>query len=83
MARSKFFDVGSLILVAGLAVGLAKCDGVAITCPLLKKYDVQFMKEAGKELNAVQESSPHLAILMNDYSVTRDAIRKCIEKRKG
>lgn len=81
MARSKFFDVGSLILVAGLAVGLAKCDGAAITCPTLREYSNEFLKAAAQEMKTIHSTAPHVATLVDDYGVDRDAIRKCIELR--
>jgi hypothetical protein len=78
---ARFNDLASLSFVAVIAMGLVRCDGAAITCPTLKKYSTEFMQAAGKELTQIQTSAPHVAILVDDYGVDRDAIRKCIELR--
>lgn len=82
MERSSLNDIGSLILVAGLAVGgLKQCDGAAITCPTLREYSQDFLKAAATEMKQVKITAPHVATLIDDAGVDRDAIRKCIELR--
>lgn len=82
MARTRLNDIGSLILVAGLAIGgLKQCDGAAITCPTLREYSPDFLKAAAQEMRQIELTAPHVVILINDTGVDRDAIRKCIELR--
>jgi hypothetical protein len=63
-----------------LLVLLSACKpGVAVTCPPLIPYSPEFQKEALAELDRIR--APHLELMLNDYGVTRDAIRACILKR--
>jgi hypothetical protein len=63
-----------------LAVFLAGCPrGAAITCPPLVQYDKKTQAEALKEL--MQINAPTLERMLNDYGLTRDAIRKCLTHR--
>jgi hypothetical protein len=59
---------------------LAACrPGTALTCPPLIPYAADFQKRAMAELDAI--AAPHLEQMLNDYGVTRDAIRACVRRR--
>ncbi|MDP9137453.1 MAG: hypothetical protein M3N38_04665 [Pseudomonadota bacterium] len=62
-----------------LLLGACK-PGTAITCPPLIPYPADFQKRALIELDAI--AAPHLERMLNDYGVTRDAIRACIRRRR-
>lgn len=67
-----------------LALLLAGCNqGGAITCPTLKGYSSAFMKSAARELDGLDQTTPHLVQMLNDYGVERDAIRECLKFRNG
>lgn len=71
-----------LAVVLAVGVGLSSCShGGGITCPSVRKYSPAFLTEANKELDMIQDKAPNIIIMVNDYGVTRDAIRKCIELR--
>lgn len=71
------------ILVA-LVLMLAACkQGGAITCPTLRGYSPAFMAAAARELEGLGRSVPHVAQMLNDYGVERDAIRKCLRRQKA
>lgn len=71
---SKFFAVALVSLL------LAGCNnGYGITCPTLKKYSDDFQDKAVAEIDVIEKTAPHVVTMFNDYGVTRDAIRKCIE----
>lgn len=71
------------ILVA-LMLLLAACkQGGAITCPTLRGYSPAFMAAAARELEGLDRSAPHVAQMLNDYGVERDAIRVCLRRQKA
>lgn len=71
-----------LIAILVAAVMLASCKpGAAITCPTLKQYSKAFLQETGKQLDLIEAMAPNIVIMVNDYGVTRDSIRKCINLR--
>ena len=71
------------LIIVAIALLLAGCNqSGAITCPTLKGYSPAFMKAAADELLAAEKTSPHLAQLLNDYGVERDAIRECLKRQK-
>ena len=71
------------ILIIALALLLSACnEGGAITCPTLKGYSASFMSAAARELEGLDRTAPHLAQMLNDYGVERDAIRECIGRQK-
>lgn len=66
-----------------LALLLAGCNqGGAITCPTLKGYSASFMQAAARELESLDRTAPHLAQMLNDYGVERDAVRECFMRQK-
>lgn len=74
-----------VLLVLALAPFLlaAKCErGSSITCPPLKQYSAQFQAAAAAEYEKVELQAPHLMQMIDDYGVTRDAIRACLKRRK-
>ena len=71
-----------LIAILLAATVLASCKpGAAITCPTLKQYSKAFLQETAKQLDMIEKTAPNIVIMVNDYGVTRDAIRKCISLR--
>lgn len=70
------------ILIA-LVLLLAACkQGGAITCPTLRGYSPAFLAAAARELEGLDRNAPHVAQMLNDYGVERDAIRECLKRRK-
>ena len=66
-----------------LVLLLAACkQGAAITCPTFRGYSPAFMAAAARELEALDRSAPHVAQMLNDYGVERDAIRECLRRQK-
>lgn len=75
-------DFKSLLAVLAMALALGACKpGAAITCPTLKSYSKAFLAKAGDELDMIEAKAPNIVQLLNDYSVERDAIRRCIKLR--
>ena len=71
----------TLTLIA-LALVLAACkQGGAITCPTLRGYSPAFMAAAARELDGISQKAPHIAQMLNDYGVERDAIRECLRRQ--
>lgn len=72
-----------LALAPFLMAGLTECDPkAAITCPPLKQYSKAFQAAAAAEYEAVEKTAPHLVQMIDDYGVSRDAIRACLKRRK-
>ncbi len=74
----------ALCVAVLLALGavLAACKpGAGVTCPPLIPYSKAFQRAAMAELDAIK--APHLEQMLNDYGVTRDAIRACLKARDG
>lgn len=70
-------------IVIALATSLAACKpGGAITCPTIRGYSAAFQAAAARELDTIDKTAPHLAQMISDYGVERDAIRECIKRRK-
>lgn len=75
MARFK-----TLCLLLALGASLAACKpGVRIACPPLLNYSSDFLMALDREVASLD--APYLFQIMNDYNVTRQAIRKCIKRR--
>lgn len=72
------------LIVAALPVLMAgTCDPkAAITCPPLKQYSKEFQAAAAREYAAIEAAAPHLVQMVDDYGVSRAAIRACLKKRK-
>jgi Tfp pilus assembly protein PilP len=63
-----------------LLLALAGCkQQQAIVCPSLVPYSSDFLKAVDHEIATMD--APYLFQMLNDYSVTRDAIRKCLKRR--
>lgn len=71
-----------LILLLPLLMAGQCSPGSRVTCPALKNYPAEFQAEVAKELRIIIDTSPHVVEMLNDYGVTRNAIRACIDKRK-
>ncbi|MFZ5674268.1 MAG: hypothetical protein ACOZAM_15005 [Pseudomonadota bacterium] len=72
-----------LLTIMAVAVLVAACPkGAAITCPPLKQYSKAFQAAAAREYAAVEASAPHLVQMVDDYGVSRAAIRACLKRRK-
>ena len=62
---------------------LAGCKpGGAITCPKLKVYSQTFLDKAERELGEIERTAPTVTQMVNDYGVTREAIRKCLSLQR-
>ncbi len=73
---------GAILLA--MALSLAACkQGGAITCPTLRGYSPVFMAAAARELEDMDRIAPHVAQMLNDYGVERDAIRVCLKRQKA
>lgn len=73
-----------ILAMIALALALAACkQGGAITCPTLKGYSASFMSAAARELEGLDRTAPHLAQMLNDYGVERDATRECLRRQKA
>jgi hypothetical protein len=69
-----------LCLVMALGASLAACNQKAIVaCPSLVPYSADFQKALSREI--AQLDAPYLFQVLNDYGVTRDAIRACLKRR--
>jgi hypothetical protein len=73
----------SVMLVALLLLLAACKQGGAITCPTLRGYSPAFMAAAARELEGLSRSAPHVAQMLNDYGVERDAIRECLQRKRA
>jgi Tfp pilus assembly protein PilP len=63
-----------------LLLALAGCkQQQAIVCPSLVPYSSDFQKALDREIAALE--APYTFQMLNDYGVTRDAIRKCLKRR--
>ena len=72
------------LLIFTLSLMLAACNqGGAITCPTFKGYSTLFVASAARELECLSHRAPHLAQMMDDYGVERDAIRECLKRQKA
>lgn len=72
----------TVAIALAVTLGLSTCQqGAAITCPTLKQYSKTFLQEAGRQLDLIEATAPNIVIMVNDYGVERDAIRKCIQLR--
>lgn len=72
----------SVCLLLALGLALAGCkQQQAIVCPSLIPYSSDFLKAVDHEIATME--APYLFSMLNDYSVTRDAIRKCLKHRNG
>ncbi len=66
-----------------LVLLLAACkQGGAVTCPTLRGYSPAFMAAAAREIESLGRSTPHVAQMLSDYGVERDAIRECLRRQK-
>ena len=66
-----------------LVLLLVACkQGGAITCPTLRGYSPAFMTAAARELEGLDRKEPHVAQMLNDYGVERDAIRERLRRQK-
>jgi len=73
------FRIFAILIAAAV---LASCKpGASITCPTLKNYSKTFLQESAKQLDLIEATAPNIVIMVNDYGVTRDAIKKCIQLR--
>lgn len=72
-----------LVIVAALPLLMAaKCErGAVVTCPPLKGYSAAFQAAAAAEYEMVEKTAPHLVQMIDDYGVSRSAIRACIKRR--
>lgn len=69
-------------IFVGMALALAGCkQGAAITCPTLRGYSHSFMIAAAREFEGLDRTAPHIAQMLNDYGVERDAIRECLRRQ--
>lgn len=66
----------ALIILAGCGP-----DGRGIACPPLFKYTQSQTQRAKAELDAIK--APTLELFLNDYGITRDAIRACLKHREN
>ncbi len=72
------FSIG-LLLAIGLTV--AGCnEKTVIVCPQLIPYSKDFQAALDREI--AQLDAPYLFQMLNDYGVTRDAIRACLKRQK-
>jgi hypothetical protein len=72
----------AILLVTGLALMSCKPDTqtvVKYVCVPLIPYSKDFQAALDREV--AQLEAPYLFQILNDYGITRDAIRKCINKR--
>lgn len=69
-----------LAAIAVLVAGCPKSGGIA--CPPLKQYSKEFQAAAAREYEAVEASAPHLVQMVDDYGLSRAAIRACLKRRK-
>lgn len=80
MASSRF---AALALAALLLVGCNDGKKVKVqvkyVCPVLLDYSKDFQAALDREIASLE--APYLFQILNDYGVTRDAIRSCIKKR--
>jgi hypothetical protein len=68
------------IAVLAALLLLSGCKkGDAIVCVPLVPYSADFQKAVDREIAQIE--APYLFQMLNDYGVTRDAIRKCIKRR--
>ena len=74
----------ALMVLSLLPVLMAgQCSpGARVTCPSLKQYSPEFQAAAGAELQMILDKAPHVVEMINDFGVTRNAIRACIKARK-
>ena len=71
-------------ILLALVLMIAACkQGGAITCPTLKGYSPAFLAAATRELDGLDRIAPHVAQMLNDYGVERDAIRECLRRQKS
>lgn len=72
-----------MLALIALAAVLAACKpGAVITCPPLKGYSAEFQAAAAAEYEAVEKIAPHLVQMVDDYGVSRRAIRACLKRRQ-
>lgn len=72
-----------LLAVIPLAVLLGGCpEGAGITCPTLRNYSPEFQKKVAAEIDMIEANAPSVVIMLNDYGVTRKAIRTCLAIQK-
>lgn len=78
---SKTFAIGFLaILLSGCVPNRV---GYGITCPPLTKYSDAFLARAEVQVDLIEKVAPDVVTMVNDYGVTRDAIRKCMSLEKA
>ncbi len=74
------FKLAAVILM-GLV--LAGCKhSASVTCPPLFIYTVADMKQAAREYARIKDDAVKVALMVDDYGLTRNAISKCLAHRK-
>jgi lipoprotein NlpI len=73
-----------LILAVAAVLALSGCVKksqvvVKYVCPAVLEYSPDFQAALDREVASID--APYLFQILNDYGVTRDGIRKCIQKR--
>ena len=78
----KIFVLGSMLLLTGCASLTPERIEVAMsTCPVLKRYTQEQMKQAASELSKLPTEA-QIATMMTDYSKLRQACRLAEQKLK-
>lgn len=70
--------------VSLLAIQLIGCQAVVsrvTACVPLQEYSLKFQLEAGKELLEIMDTQPRISQMINDFGVSRELIRACLEKQ--
>lgn len=74
----------AVVICIPIAVMGAMCDRASITCPPMKKYSQAQQLRMVEQYDHIEELgiAPDLLGFVNDYVDVRDAIKKCIARRK-
>ncbi len=70
------------VLCLALALAACKPGGAGVTCLTNVKYSASFLKEAEKEIEQIERVAPNVVKMINDYGITRDAVRVCLKRKQ-